>query len=229
MPLPKPKKTKRKFYNKWIYKVSCSLQGAYALRVWKLSDIITVASGKAIHLEGNYWSERSTDRFMSDAKNWLKLALLLESNTDKLQLRVEGDNVDVYTNDKSVYDNICDTFKNDEKIIWRRFEPLAGTEQDLLNSAYSIFVKHLPHHRYQYKVYLQPHKLGNKSDRERLCDWLETQVPRITFSDSTRKWIMRNTENWDRRYIYVEDEPALMMIKLREDQLVGKVYKHIIK
>ena len=225
--LPKPKKTKRKFYNKWIYKVSCYLEGAYALRIWSLSDIVNVASGCS-PTKNNYWSENNFEKFMNDSANWLKLGLVLGPNEDKLQTRIEGNSVDVYTNDKALYDTICDTFK-DDNVLWRRFEPTKGTEKQLLDSEYSVFVKHLPHHRYLYKVYLLPHKLGNVNDRTRLCDWLETQKPKITFTDSIRKWVINTTENWDRRYIYVEDEPTLMMMKLREHQLIGKVYKHIIK
>ena len=226
--LPKSKKTKRKFYNKWIYKVTCSLEGAYALRIWSLSDIVSVASG-GTSSQDNYWSENNKTKFMTDAKNWLKLGLILEPNKDKLQIRIEGNNIDVYTNDKSLYDTICDTFKDEDNVLWRRFEPIKGNEKQLLDSEYSVFVKHLPHNRYLYKVFLLPHRLGNREDREKLCVWLDNQKPKITFTDSIRKWVIDTTENWDRRYIYVEDEPTLMLMKLREHHLIGKVYKHIIK
>jgi len=227
MPLPKPKKTKRKFYNKYVYKISCILHGAYALRVWSINDIISVAQGGS-QPKDNYWAEKNTNDFLYSAADWIKLGLIVQANKDKIQLRVEGNNIDVYTNDRSIYDAIGAEFA-DDKIVWRRFEPAPGTEQDLLNSKNSVFVKRLPHNKYLYKVYLLPHKLGNHADRVKLSDWLELQVPNITFTSSIRKWLMETRQNWDRRYIYVQDDHTLMMLRLRESGMIGKVYKHIIK
>jgi|TARA_B100001094_G_C18190324_1_gene806736 hypothetical protein len=229
MPLPKPKKTKRKFYNKHIYKISCKLNGAYALRAWGIDHALDVAQGgMPAEAKWNYWSEKNTAEFMRSAKDWIRLGLVLTNNEDKVQLRVEGNNIDVYTSDRSIYDAIGNEFA-DSDVVWRRFEPKAGTEQELLNSKNSIFVKKLPHERYLYKVYLLPHKLGSRADRIKLCDWLETQVPSISFSTSVRKWLIETRQNWDRRYIYVQDDQMLMMLSLRENAMIGRTYKHIIK
>lgn len=227
MPLPKPKKTKRKFYNKWIYKISCRMHGAYALRVWDFTDIVNVASGGQPN-NNNYWTSKNTSNFLQSANDWMKLGLILVANKDKLQVRVEGDNVDVYTSAYSVYDAIGNEFA-DSEVVWRRFEPTKGTEQDLLDSKNTVFVKHLPHNKYLYKVYLLPHKLGNIASREKLCNWLEKQQPKITFTPSIREWVMTTKQNWDRRYIYVQDDNTLVMLRLRENALIGKTYKHIIK
>lgn len=227
MPLPKPKKTKRKFYNKHIYKLSCKLHGAYALRAWSIDEIVNVAQGATPPVD-NYWSSRNLADFQRSAKDWIKLGVILSTNQDKIQLRVEGDNVDVYTSDRMLYDAIGNEFI-DSDVVWRRFEPAVGTEQDMLDSKNSVFVKHLPHNKYLYKVYLLPHKLGNRADREKLCNWLDSQVPKISFSPSIRKWVMETRQNWDRRYIYVQDDSMLMMLRLRENTMIGKTYKHIIK
>jgi len=35
--------------------------------------------------------------------------------------------------------------------------------------------------------------------------------------------------NWDRRYMYVEDEMTLLMIKMRSSEVLGRIYEyHII-
>ena len=100
-------------------------------------------------------------------------------------------------------------------------------EQCLQGSDKSIFVNKLPHDRYQYRAYLKPHRIET-SARKGIAGWLKNQVPRITFTDSIERWLLTNNENWDRRYIHVEDENTLLMIQLRAPRLVGKIFKYTL-
>jgi hypothetical protein len=101
-------------------------------------------------------------------------------------------------------------------------------EQEMLDEERKIFVNEIPHGIYNYQAYLQPHKLSsNISERTQLANWLELQVPKITFSKSVRKWVLNTQENWDRRYIYIDSEQTLLMIKLRSPELIGKVFKYV--
>jgi predicted NAD/FAD-dependent oxidoreductase len=98
----------------------------------------------------------------------------------------------------------------------------------MLDEEKKIFVKEIPHGIYNYQAYLHPHKLtSSQTERTQLADWLELQVPKITFSNSIRKWVLQTQENWDRRYIYIDNEQTLLMIKLRSPELIGKVFKYV--
>ena len=68
---------------------------------------------------------------------------------------------------------------------------------------------------------------SNQTERTKLADWLELQVPKITFSNSIKKWVLQTRENWDRRYIYIDNDQTLLMIKLRSPELIGKVFKYV--
>lgn len=138
--------------------------------------------------------------------------------------RIERDQLDLYTNDRTIYDGIVKQFGH--KLL-HRFEPVTGVE-DLLDDTQTILVKKLPHNRYNYRVYLQPHKMANdKEGKKKYTDWLKVQE-RITCTPAIENWFYKTDWNWDRRYVLVEDEKTLLMLKLRNSEVVGKVYKFVV-
>lgn len=224
MKLPTAKKTKKKFYNKFIYKVTLDIPGCGALRYFSLSDVLNVSIENIRTHQP--WKERLVQVLVDHREEWAELVLFIES-FDKKEWgkRIEGDSLDIYTNNTSLYNGLCENFVSR---VTRRFQPPAGLEQEMLDEEKKIFVKEIPHGTYNYQAYLYPHKLGTSlTERTKLADWLELQVPKITFSKSIRNWVIQTKENWDRRYIYIDNEQTLLMIKLRSPQLVGKVFKYI--
>jgi len=45
-------------------------------------------------------------------------------------------------------------------------------------------------------------------------------------SKAVKTWFIRTEWNWDRRYILVEDEQTLFMMKLRSAEVVGKTHEY---
>jgi hypothetical protein len=43
-----------------------------------------------------------------------------------------------------------------------------------------------------------------------------------------QKWFLKTDWNWDRRYVLVEDEGTLLMMKLRNSDVVGTVYNYVV-
>jgi hypothetical protein len=39
---------------------------------------------------------------------------------------------------------------------------------------------------------------------------------------------MKTEWNWDRRYVLVEDEGTLLMLKLRNPEVMGSVYNYVL-
>jgi len=223
--LPKPRQTKRKFYNKYIYKLTCKLTGAPLLRNYTWSKCIEFA----VH---NTWPEPryagyGVNKPTVDNEAFIRLATFLEHHHKvETKFRVEGQFIDIYVNDKKFYDAFAYEF---EDLITYRAEPRPGLEKDLLESKNKIFVKHLPHNKYEYKVYLLPHKIDTDFQfRDTLSKWIALQSG-IQWTDSLHNWLMKTTSNWDRRYTYIEDEKTLLLLKLRCSSLVGKVFQHVIK
>ena len=221
--LPNPKKTKKKFYNKFIYKASFNLKGAGALRYHSLDQVLNQCITNKFSA-GSEWREKIFNDLKSNSSLWISLIGILNSyEKGSWQKRLEGDFIDFYTNEKSLYDQLCNNF-SEYCVI--RFEPSKGKEKELLESNKEIFVSKLPHNMYEYKAFLKPHKV-KKEDKNALVDWLDNQRPKITFTESIKKWVLTTDTNWDRRYIYIDSESTLLMIKLRSPDILGRVFKYV--
>ena len=177
--------------------------------------------------------EPDVDRYRYKLEHWrnreeiLSLCEFLESYDKALYFtRVEHNSIDLYTNDLDFYNTAAIKFALQLKHC---FEP-SDESADLLNlNQNCITVKKLPKDRYNYRVYLLPHKMSNdRPAKKRYIDWLKTQVPRVTCTAAVEKWFLTTDWNWDRRYILVEDEQTLLMMKLRNAEVVGRIYNFAI-
>ena len=215
-------KTNRKFYNKWLYKVTLAFKGANVFRSYSLSDI------------QEYFSNGTPDdrpysmlsRAWADKDELIKLStFLLAYDPTIWTKRIEHSYIDFYTNDREFYDSLAAAFNYR---VNQQFEPDAEISE-LLEQPQSIVVTKLPHNRYKHKVYLKPHKMaGDIEGKTKYVEWLKSQSPRITCTPAVEKWFIKTDWNWDRRYVLVEDEHTLLMLKLRNSEVAGKVYNYII-
>jgi hypothetical protein len=199
----KIQQTKRKFYNKWLYKITLRIVGVTQFRVKSLWEII---------------------EFSKNAK-LVELATALEQlNDEDRAVRVEHNQIDVYTNDRAFFEKIIDQFKSE---LIHCFAPALGSET-VLDQKRTIISSKLPHDKYRYKVFLQPHKVSSIEDKIRWVNWLDTQSDRVLISESVKTWFIKTNWNWDRRYVYVEDEQTLLMIKMKNPEAVGSVYSYAV-
>jgi hypothetical protein len=117
--------------------------------------------------------------------------------------------------------SLCDLFD--------RYEPDDEAKELLKDDVKIIISDRYPHNKYHYRVYLLPHKF-NKDDtaKSKYIDWLRSQSPRITCTNAVERWIMKTNWNWDRRYVLVEDKNTLMLLRLRNPEVVGSVYEFVL-
>ncbi len=223
MTLSKVKLTNRKFYNKWLYKISLNLKGGAIFRDRPLSQVKDFCYG-----------EDPGDRpYSVFYKAWNNKDLILEICVFLEQFkesdwtkRIESNSIDFYTNNTDFYKRMAVRFND---LIVHQFEPSENTEDALNNSEFAIVGKKLPHNRYNYRVYILPHKMTHDPvEKNKYLDWLEKQSPKIRCSAKVRDWFLRTQWNWDRRYVLVEDDATLLMLKLRNSDVVGRVYKYVI-
>jgi hypothetical protein len=218
------KYTGQKFYNKWLYKVTVLIKGVSLLRT-KTYDEIREFCLNPEEQDRHYYFDSRKQAF-SNKDQILELVTFLEKNKNvEFTKRIESRYIDIYTNDATFCKNLALEFKDYVRHV---FEPFPGQEQEQTNSN-SIFAKKLPHNRYNYKVYLLPHKLkGNKEAKESFVSWIETQGEKIRMSTAVKSWFIKTDYNWDRRYVLVEDEKTLFMMQLRNGEVVGRVYDYQI-
>ncbi len=209
----------RKFYNKFSYKISLRIKGSGCFRVYNVDEIKNIllsneSIGRKYYLE----------QLINNKEEVLELLDFLQTNNiENITKRVERDYIDFYTNDKDIYEKMSHHFLS---ILKHRFEPRPGLDID---DESTIFVSKLPHGKYEYKVYLRPHKMkGDKEAKQSYLDWIDTQGDKIKISQAVKKWFLDTDWNWDRRYIHVDTQSTLLMLSMRGSEVVGKVYKHRI-
>jgi len=196
--MKKIKQTIRKFYNKWNYKISLDIKGGGVFRIYDPSDIL----------------------LMNDKSPEIHLLAQEISQIDKslISKRIESKIFDIYTNDEKIFNRLLEVFEN---CVRQAYAPSSDFP---LDDARVVIAKKLPHNRYQYKVFLQPHKISSKDEKVNFLKWLDTQKPRINITDTVKQWFIITSWNWDRRYMYVEDEKTLLLLKLKNPEPIGTIY-----
>ena len=219
----KTKKTSRKFYNKWLYKVSMKVNGAPVFRMEDLDKVIDFCN-KAGDESRPY---SLGHKVRAHKEHIIEVACFLKSYDPSIwSKRVESNIVDIYTNDRQFYEDLTDKFLD---TVVHRFEPDPLTEELLKDNTHYIISKKLPHDRYQFRVYLLPHKMsGDRDGKQHYLNWIKKQNEKITLTHAVEKWFLTTDWNWDRRYVLVEDEATLIMLKLRNSEVVGKIYNYVV-
>jgi hypothetical protein len=219
----KTKSTSRKFYNKWLYKISLQIEGCVIFRtvpILKIRDCLENPN------EDNYYYP-GWRKAKANIEGILSISDFLSSyDADKYGTRVERDRLDVYTNDPEFYEKL--SLASEEYLV-HRFEPNTNNLDVLNNSQNCITVNKLPKGKYRYRVYLLPHKMSNdREGKQKYLNWLNTQKPKVTCTPAVEKWFLATEWNWDRRYVLVEDESTLLMMKLRGAEVVGRIYNFVV-
>lgn len=221
--MQKSKTTKRKFYGKWLYKVSISAPGIAISRSKSLDDTIAFLKKpmpNSTHRQSLITRAHSNADSLIDQCTFLKTV-----PAEAWTKRIETHQFDFYTNDKDLYDRFCSKFTD---IVIQQFEP-EEDNLELLKNQYTIIVKKLPHNKYRYKAFLRPHKMkGDEDAKKRYLEWIDMQGDRICMSKIVKAWFMYTDWNWDRRYLLVEDTPTLLMLQMRSGDAVGKVYEYAV-
>lgn len=220
MQLSKTKITSRKFYNKWLYKVSLKMPGMAVFRNKTLDDVEQYCL--IVTPETKERSYSLAAKVYANKEYLLEMVRFLKTYDESIwSKRIETDTVDLYTNDKEFYDAVSIKFDN---MLVHRFEPSGETID-----SHTIVGKKLPHNKYQFRVYLLPHKMAHdKSTKQQYINWIKKQGDKITCTPAVESWFLTTDWNWDRRYVLVEDEQTLLMLKLRNAEVVGRIYKYVV-
>lgn len=229
----KTNKTVKKFYNKWLYKVTIVADG---ISVWKNSKndqefFSLLSSGRPQDTTSYYLSKHwhPKQRAWDNRELLSEIVFLLSMYKygKDYQTRVENSWLDVYTNDVDLYNLLSQEFGVH---IVHRYQP-DDSEINLLTEN-NYIVNKLPHGIYQYRAYLTLSKLNTDYEsRFKICEFMNNLKPRITFTNSLEKWIMSHIRfewDWHRRYCLVQDKDTLLMLKLRLGEGIGKVYKYVL-
>jgi hypothetical protein len=200
------------------------MEGSTLLRSESIKDLRDKLSKPEVQ-EHTYWS--SWNKAYANRYAIIDLCdFLLRYTKEVYALRVEGFRLDVYTNDVNFYQTL--SLRCESRVL-QRFEPNANNIKALQDSKNIITVKKLPKDKYRYRVYLLPHKMAKDlASKQKYLNWLKSQQPKVTCTPAIEKWFYCTDWDWDRRYILVEDETMLLMLKLRSPEVMGRVYNFVI-
>jgi len=218
------KQTRRKFYGKWLYKVSLDLPGAALFRFNLPTDVLSYIDDQT--RKDNRYVSRYVQEAQTHRESFVKyLNTITTYSRDLYAIRIESRTLDIYTNEQALFDELS---FNCTGFIKSRCEPCKETI-DIINQPYKIAANKLPHNMYQHKVFLLPHKLAyNVDEKIKYINWIGTQGNKIKISDAVKQWFLSTNWNWDRRYVYVDSESTLLMLKLRNPDVIGRVYDYVV-
>lgn len=213
--------TNRKFYNKWVYKISLCIPGISIIRSRSHSEVEAICSLNKIY---NGITPYSIKKAILNKNEILKINDFIFNLKAEHGKRIEGDYIDFYTNDSEIYNTILTTFSNVVKICYAPRNDLI----EELNSNKYIICNKLPYNKYRYKVYILPHKLKTSFlEKQKYISWIENQS-KILVSEKTKKWFIKMEFNWDRRYMYVEDKNTLLLLQMRNPNVLGRIYEYMV-
>ena len=205
----------RKFYNRYLYKISLEIKGITALRSVSPEKFLEIDFLSDSVYHRTYWFSHCVDnRELIDRV----CRFLIKHNSSDIHKRLERNQIDFYTNDKNLYDRLSIEFID---VIRLRSEPKLD-----LGISDAILVKKLPHNKFKYKVFLKPHTIRDKETKIKYLEWLQMQTQTISISNTVKSWFLFTDWNWDRRYIWVTDEQTLLMLKLRNTEVVGTIHTY---
>jgi len=154
----------------------------------------------------------------------LDLDSFLDENFESslYSIRVEDSIFDIYTNDINLHASMLKRFHG---FLRSTSVPESDVLADL--GQHDILSKSYPHGKFQFKVFLTPHKL-TMDEKLNFLGWISKQSDGFLISDAVSNWFIKMVYNYDRRYMYVLDEKTLLMIKLKMPEALGTVYRYVL-
>ncbi len=212
------KPTKKLFYGKWLYKVSYKIEGCSFIRQKLFDDIDSSFDNLKIT---NIYHRK----ILNNREDLIRISSELKRlPRESFDLRVETDIIDVYTNDEAIFSMLITVLP--EKIRFAQ-KPQDPTGQQLSDKK-TILVKKYPQEKFKMRVYLKPHKMSDPEEKESYLLWLKS-VNGVSISDAVETWFYNTNWNWDRRYILVDDEKTLLMLKLKNSNVIGTIYNLVLQ
>lgn len=221
----KIQKTKKLFYEKYPYKITCQLVGVSYIRSYIQKHVKYVALPNfRIHL-----SYVNIKRYRN---HQIDIDLLEEfcincSNifTDKnIRIRIEHNIIDFYVQDADLFNDLTTKLSKYITVITKpESDKLL---EKLLEHKRHVFCDEYPHGKYKFKVILRPMSYTEKLN---LIKWAEKyQNNQIYIPQYVEEFLNGRKLYYDNPYFYVEDEKTLMMVAMAAGNGIRRTEKYIL-
>jgi len=222
-------KSGKLFYNKWPYKIACSINGANRLTYLEIDIVKKFCNGVKTD-DMPYWMAKSK-LSKQDKEQLLQFTHNVEPYLDlkkngQGQIRAEGRHFNLFCQDKELMEIICTALA---PWIDNVYGPSTDEELEfmLASNNQKITCDHLPHKKYQFKIYFKTDMLAEK--RTNFLKWIKTYQDRVLISKTTTRWLENNPSYiWTQcPFLYVEDAKSLTMIGMFLSSNIKKVEEFI--
>jgi len=201
--------TKKLFYGRWPYKVSTRIQGAAYIRYRGFDNLHNLVKAK----------DAITGILATDMERYLDR---LAPYVNDIQLRIEHYTVNMFCENRTMYDRLCRDFEP-----WLESITEPASDDDLavlLNRKKIILCNELPEGQYQYRVSFKTMPPDTKNT---LGTWASNNCPdRIGISNTNKEQFDRHWP-WANIWLYVKDSPTLTMLALVSQGYISKVEEYI--
>jgi hypothetical protein len=222
-------KSSKLHYNKWPYKIACSIQGANRLTFLGIDEVRQFCSGKRTDAMP-FWM-RASKLSKEDKNELLQFTNNIEpylnlKKTGQGQIRAEGRHFNIFCKDPVLLETIHAAV---EPWVIGVYGPTSKEELDFMldNGHKKILRDVLPKDEFRYKVYFK-YTWAHES-RQDFLKWADKFPEKISIRDGSRKW-MNNKNDWaNNPFMYVKDDKTLSMIGLMISGQVKKVEEFILR
>jgi|APCry1669192319_1035405.scaffolds.fasta_scaffold01624_3 hypothetical protein len=222
----KPKKliTKKLFYNKWPYKVTCIVKDSWRIKRLGVQNTINwcyepIPKQYITGLSSRYAIKKE------DKLNLLEFThAIIPFLSEDIQLRVEGSILNLYCQDKLILDSAISKL---EQWVTEVHEPLNSNECEFMinQTSKKIICNQLPHNQYRYRVWIK--SSTSQDTRLKFKTWSENYGDKILPTRTSLNWMLNSGSYGWNPNIYVKDQPTLSMIGLFLGSNVRKVEEFI--
>jgi hypothetical protein len=217
-------KSSKLFYNKWPYKVECTIFGAYLVGRYNLTALKEWCNGAPGLLGiGNSYGAKNINKadlliFVAAAERYIK--------NDRVKIRTEGNKFNLFCKDK-------DTLEEIEQQLRKWIRKISGPTTDeeleylLSNGHKKILCDSFPKEKYQYKLFFKTKISAER--RKQFLEWSSNYNEKLEVSGTSKLWLEGRKPYVQNPFMYIEDDKMLSMIGMFLSGHVRKVEHFLLR
>lgn len=218
-------KSSKLFFNKWPYKIECTIFGAHLLKVgvgfpklksWCLDPV------RPLTVRHTYGTKNV------DKTEFLKFIECVEPifNNENIKIRIEGTAFNIFCNDINQVVEINETLK---KWIRNIYGPETQEEYNFLmsNGHKKRLCDNLPKGKYQYQLFFK--ETMDDNIKNSFLKWAEKYQDSIHFSNTTKDWFSNKRYWMQSPFIYITDSKMLSMICMFLGNNIRRIDEFIVR
>ena len=224
-------KTKKLFYGKWPYKVETYIKGAS--RVYYSGTDITLewclGKRKVDYWENEYgfWGHRHNIKI--DKVDLAKYTVAVKPFIDlkkELKIRCEGGALNFFTDNKDLVDQMRQALSP-----WIQSITAPASDEELAflmdNGRKKILCDMLPYDQFKFKVFIKTSL--ESTQRQRFYEWIDRNNSKLSWPDSTDRWLTGERHWAQDPFVYVEDDKTASMLLLYLGNHTKRVEEFILR